>query len=103
MEDIVIEEGKYIERLTKAKKRNPKARKRKIEQFKKDNYGKVFCEVCKEDDDVVLEVHHDKVEVFNMEDSHLTKLSDLRVLCSNCHRRVHGYKISVEELKNKLR
>lgn len=38
-----------------------------------------------------------------MEDSHLTKLSDLRVLCSNCHRRVHGYKISVEELKNKLR
>lgn len=103
IEDIVIEEGKYIERLTKAKKRNPKARKRKIEQFKKDNYGKVFCEVCKEDEEAVLDVHHDNVEVCDMEESHLTKLSDLRVLCSNCHRRVHGYKISVEELKDKLK
>lgn len=101
VEDIVIEEGKYIERLMKAKKRNPKARKRKIEQFKKDNDGKVFCEVCKEDDEVVLDVHHDNVEVCDMEEGHLTKLSDLRVLCANCHRKVHRYKISVVELKNK--
>lgn len=101
IEDIVIEEGKYLERLTKAKKRNPKARKRKIEQFKKDNDGKVFCEVCKEDDEVVLDVHHDNVEVCDMEEGHLTKLSDLRVLCANCHRRVHGYKITVEELMMK--
>ena len=64
IEDIVIEEGKYIEMLTKAKKRNPKARKRKIEQFKKDNDGRVFCEVCKEDDEVVLDVHHDNVEKY---------------------------------------
>lgn len=101
IEDIAIEEGKYIEKLTKAKKRNPKARKIKIEQFKKDNDGNVFCEVCKEDDEVVLDVHHDNVEVCDMEEGHLTKLSDLRVLCSNCHRKVHGYKITVEELVKK--
>ncbi|WP_343338042.1 hypothetical protein TPELB_35610 [Terrisporobacter petrolearius] len=98
IEDIAIEEGRYIETLIKAKKRNSKARKIKVEQFKKDNDGKVFCEVCKEDDEVVLDVHHDNVEVCNMEEGHLTKLSDLRILCSNCHRKVHGYKITVEEL-----
>lgn len=101
IENIKIEEGKYIEMLTKAKKRNPKARKMKIEQFKKNNDGKIFCEVCKEDDEVVLDVHHDNVEVCNMEEGHLTKLSDLRVLCANCHRKVHGYKITVEELIKK--
>lgn len=103
IKDIEIEEGKYVERLTKAKKRNQKARKIKIEQFKKDNDGKVFCEVCQENDIVVLDVHHDNVEVCDMEEGHLTKLSDLRVLCSNCHRKVHGYKISVEGLKDKLK
>lgn len=103
IEDIEFEEGKYIEKFTKAKKRNPKARKIKIEQFKKDNDGKVFCEVCEENDIVVLDIHHDNVEVHDMEDGHLTKLSDLRVLCSNCHRRVHGYEVSVEELKGKLK
>ncbi|WP_343339064.1 hypothetical protein TPELB_14130 [Terrisporobacter petrolearius] len=101
IENIVIEEGKYTETLIKAKKRNPKARRIKIEQFKKDNNGKVFCEVCKEDDEVVLDVHHDNVEICNMEEGHLTKLSDLRVLCANCHRKVHGYKITVEELIKK--
>ena len=38
-----------------------------------------------------------------MEDGHLTKLSDLRVLCANCHRKVHGYKITVEELTRQYR
>lgn len=98
IEEVAIEEGKYIEKVIEAKKRNPKVRKMKIEQFKKDNDGKVFCEVCNEDDIVVLDVHHDKVEVCDMEEGHKTKLSDLRLLCSNCHRKVHGHKITVEEL-----
>ena len=73
----------------------------KIEQFKKDNKGKVYCEVCKENDEIVLDVHHENMAVCNMEEGHLTKLSDLRILCSNCHRKVHGYKITVEELIRK--
>lgn len=97
-EDIEIEEGTYIRKIVEAKKRNSKARKMKIDQFKKDNNGKVFCEVCNENDVVVLDVHHDLVQVANMEEGHKTKLSELRVLCSNCHRKVHGYKITVDEL-----
>ena len=57
--------------------------------------------MCNEDDIVTLYVHHDKVQVTNMEEGHKTKLSDLRVLCSNCHRKVHGHKITVDQLINK--
>lgn len=97
IEEIELEEGKNIKRIINSRKRNQKARKLKLEQVMKQ-YGKVFCEVCNEDDIVTLDVHHDKVQVTNMEEGHKTKLSDLRVLCSNCHRKVHGYKITVEEL-----
>ncbi|WP_274541576.1 hypothetical protein [Romboutsia maritimum] len=38
-----------------------------------------------------------------MEEGHKTKLSDLRVICSNCHRKIHGYKITVEELIRQYR
>lgn len=104
IEDKVIEEGEYVRKIIEAKKRNPKVRKMKIEQFEKDNGGKVFCEVCNEKDIVVLDVHHDLIKVSDMEKGHKTKLSDLRILCSNCHRKVHGYKLTVDELiiKNKV-
>lgn len=100
LEDIELEEGENIKKIINSRKRNQKARKLKLEQVMK-HYGKVFCEVCNENDIVTLDVHHDKVQVTNMEEGHKTKLSDLRVLCSNCHRKVHGYKITVEELIKK--
>lgn len=37
-----------------------------------------------------------------MEENHVTKLEDLRILCANCHRKVHGYKITVEQLKREM-
>lgn len=103
VEDTVIEEGNYIKKIVEARKRNHKVRKLKIEQFMKENNGKVFCEVCNEDDIVVLDVHHDLIQVANMEEGHKTKLSDLRVVCSNCHRKVHGYKTTVDELMIKIK
>ncbi|MDB2099829.1 hypothetical protein [Clostridium paraputrificum] len=103
LDDIELEEGDSIKRVINARKRNKKARELKFQQIIK-RYGKVACEVCKEDDIVALDVHHDRVEVFNMEKGHKTKLSDLRVICANCHRKVHGYKLTVDELiiKNNL-
>lgn len=102
LENIEFEEGQQIQKLINTKKRNSKARQMKIEQFKKDNDGKVFCEVCNESDVMVLDVHHNSIQVCDMEEVQKTKLSDLRILCANCHRKVHGYKISVDELKEKL-
>lgn len=103
LETMEFEEGEQVERIITTRKRNSKARQMKIEKFKKDNDGKVFCEVCHESDQLVLDVHHDSIQVCDMGDVQKTKLNDLRILCSNCHRKVHGYKISVEELKEKFK
>ena len=103
LESLEFDEGEQIKRVINSRKRNKKARELKFEQVIKRD-GKVVCEVCSEDDIVALDVHHDKVEVSDMEKGHKTKLSDLRILCSNCHRKVHGYKLTVDELiiKNKV-
>lgn len=55
-----------------------------------------MCEVCGENNQVVLDVHHEKVMVSDMGENHVTNLSDLRILCANCHRRVHKYKLKVK-------
>lgn len=96
--NVELEEQEVITKLVKIKKRNSLARKLKIENFKAIN-GKVYCEVCGIEDEVVLDVHHDKVSVSEMENGHVTKLEDLRVICANCHRKVHGNKISVDRLR----
>lgn len=98
IDEVELEEGEYIERFIKTKKRNGNARELKLRQFKQDNNGQVFCEVCKEDDIAVIDIHHNLIEISKMEGVHKTKLSDLRVLCSNCHRKVHYYEKNVEDL-----
>ncbi|AUN14695.1 hypothetical protein [Paraclostridium sordellii] len=98
IERIEIEEGEHIQRIVKCKKRNSNARKLKLEKFKQDNDGQVFCEVCKENDIAVIDIHHNSIAVAKMEGVHKTKLSDLRVLCSNCHRKVHYYDKDVDNL-----
>lgn len=45
-----------------------------------------------------MDVHHDKVSVANMKEGHITKLEDLRLICANCHRKVHGLKVTVDRL-----
>lgn len=39
--------------------------------------------------DAVIEVHHAKVQIGEMAEGHLTRLSDLECLCANCHKIVH--------------
>lgn len=73
LEDIEFNEGESVRRLINSRKRNKKARELKFEQIIK-LCGKVFCEVCNEDDVVVLDVHHDLVQVADMEECHKTKL-----------------------------
>lgn len=94
-------EGNTKERVIKIKERNAKIRKAKLNSFKVE-FGQAFCEVCGENDEVVLDVHHEKTRVSDMDNNHKTKLSDLRVLCANCHRKVHGHKISTYDLKKKI-
>ena len=95
-----IEGEEYI-KIEKRKKRSSCIRKLKI-NFAKKQLGQAMCEICGENDEVVLDVHHEKIMVSDMEENHVTKLSDLRILCANCHRRAHKYKLKVEDLKKML-
>lgn len=75
--------------------RNKKLREQKIKQFI-DKHGKLFCELCsfrfvekysflcKE----IIEVHH-IVPLSTLNESSKTTLSDLMLLCANCHLAIH--------------
>lgn len=69
-----------------------KAKKRDMIQ----RFGRLFCDRCDVDasslgpnGDAAIEVHHARTQVSEMEDGHVTRLSDLQCLCANCHRIVH--------------
>ena len=65
-EDYSFIEGEEYIRIEKRKKRDSSIRKLKID-FVKKQLGQAVCEVCGENDEVVLDVHHEKVMVSNME------------------------------------
>lgn len=56
-----------MKELINAKKRNLKARNSKVEQFKKENNGEVFCEVCKEDEELEKKLDSAKSELKSVE------------------------------------
>lgn len=105
-ENIDIEEtfseGEEITKVVKMRKRNNKLRKLKLKSFERE-HGKLYCEVCGIEESIVLDVHHDKVRVSEMGENHITKLSDLRVLCANCHRMIHAKGISVDKFIEEIR
>ena len=74
--------------------RDPKLRRRKIDNVKAYG-GRVACEVCGFDfEDVYGERGRDYIEVHHVVPLHVsgattTKLSDLALVCANCHRMIH--------------
>lgn len=111
LDDEDAAEGRVLTRTHKVRERNPKIVKRKKEKFLKD-HGKLFCEACEFDfskaygshGDGYIECHHTKPVSELLPDGR-TKLSDLVVLCANCHRMVHRIRpwLTVEELKEIVR
>lgn len=88
-------EGKIVERIHKSRERNSKL----IETAKlnfKNKHGRLFCEICAFDFEkrygligkTFIEAHH-TVPVSEMKPNHITKLEEIVLLCSNCHRMVH--------------
>jgi hypothetical protein len=100
-------EGKERYVRHKTRERNPEIVKRKKKQFK-EQFGNLFCEVCLFDfsatygprGDGFIECHHN-VPLHEEENERITKISDLSLLCSNCHRMIHRKKkwLTVQELK----
>jgi len=90
-----VQEGKWI--LTKhyRRERSPALRNKKLkEQFNKKGFN--YCEACNQDGSIyncatekILEVHH-TLPLHKNHSEVETKLSDLLILCANCHRAIHA-------------
>lgn len=108
-DDLGFSEGKKSLRRHVKRERNASLVKKAKTKFIKEK-GKLYCEVCDFDfkdkyiDDIVdnfIEAHHLK-PISKLEENEKTKISDLVMLCSNCHRMVHRYKPFIEN-KNDLK
>jgi len=107
LDDEDSEEGKLKTRFHKVRERDPKKVKKKKDDFLK-KHGKLYCEVCKFDfkreygsrGDGFIECHHTKF-LSDYDEPTKTKISDLILVCSNCHRMIHRKKpwLTIEGLK----
>jgi len=101
------EEGRVLTRLHRVRERSRKL----VEQCKKTaikKHGRLVCEACGFDFSEkygavgkgLIEVHHTK-PLHTLADGDRTKLEDLALLCSNCHRVVHSSRrwLTVEQVK----
>jgi hypothetical protein len=90
--------------------RAPELAPAKKAQFRRQHKGALFCECCGRDfaeygkhHEAMFEVHH-LTALGQAKKGIETKLSDLAVLCSNCHRVIHRHApmISVKQLSKHL-
>jgi hypothetical protein len=102
------EEGAKLVRVHHYKERRPKLTQKAKAHFKATHSGRLFCEVCEFDFGAVygepdfIEAHH-RTPLRDLQPGTLTKLSDLAMVCANCHRMLHRGSPwpTVEELKVK--
>ncbi len=105
-DDIEVKEGKRIQRLHFAIERNKKiVSKKKASVLERERT--LRCEVCEFDfksfygtmGGNFIECHH-RIPLHRLQPGSITRLSDLALVCSNCHRMLHrGDHLSVEDLK----
>ena len=106
-EDFEVKEGKVIYKLHKHRERNPKISRKKKKQYL-EKYGKLDCEVCGFDffetygklGKGFIECHH-RIPLSDLDAEVKTKISDLALVCSNCHRMLHRKidNIDIKDLK----
>lgn len=100
--DVAYPEGRELFRLHRRRERSPRAVQRKKQTVFAD-HGKLLCEVCDFDFASVYgdlgsgfaECHH-RVPLGELKAEHRTLLSDLAIVCANCHRMLHrgdGYTV----------
>ncbi|RPK08302.1 HNH endonuclease [Priestia endophytica] len=95
-DDLGFEEGKKKLVQHVMRERNPRVIQLAKEKFKKEHDGKLFCEICGFDFHKVYgEIGKDFIEgyhtkpVSKFEEGYSTKLEDIAMVCSNCHKMLH--------------
>lgn len=109
-EVVEAEEGKLLTRVHIARERN-----RAIVETKKKRvlakFGRLVCEACGFDfaarypghGDGFIECHHER-PISTLMPGEKTRIEDLVLLCSNCHRMVHSKRpwLTVQELRDRF-
>jgi predicted HNH restriction endonuclease len=110
-EGIEATEGRVLTRLHRIRERNRKlVEQRKARALRE--YGGLSCEICDFDFEQrygerghgFIEAHHTKA-LATLTENATTKLEDLALVCSNCHRMIHAQKpwLSIDQLRAVLR
>jgi 5-methylcytosine-specific restriction protein A len=109
--DVEAAEGAVLSRMHHYRERDASLARKRKEQAK-DVYGRLTCEACDFDFAAVygergegfIEVHHTK-PLETLKPGAKTKLSELAILCANCHRMVHAKRpwLTMDELKALIR
>ncbi|WP_163971820.1 HNH endonuclease [Oceanobacillus halotolerans] len=110
-DDIGFKEGKKQLKQHIIRERNQEVVKKAKERFKQKN-GRLFCEVCKFDffktygelGEDFIEGHH-TVPVSELKEGNKTKIEDIAMVCSNCHRMLHRKRpwLTKEQLSDLIR
>ena len=88
-------EGRIVYRMHRQRERDPKLRRNKIKQVKKEHEGKLVCEACDSNLEstygslgtAIFECHH--IEPLHVSGPTQSTLGDVALLCPNCHRVAH--------------
>ena len=108
LESSGFPEGTRIEKRHKARERNRKVVQMAKQEHARKHKGNLPCEVCgfdfgkkygKEIGDFFLEAHH-KIPLCKLDELQGTQttVSDLAMVCANCHRMLHRSPVSIQEL-----
>ena len=110
-EFVDAEEGRILTRLHRSRERSPELTARKKVSALKV-HGRLQCEACSFDFEATygsrgsgfIEAHHTK-PLYTLSAGSKTRLEDLALLCSNCHRMIHARRpwLTMEELKQIIR
>jgi len=109
-DELVVFEGRLCERLHRFRERSARVTKRK-KQWVLKSLGRLDCEVCRfsfQDRYGPLgsnfaECHH-RIPLSELRTGQPTTLSDLAVVCANCHRMIHRVRpwLTIDELRGRI-
>lgn len=94
--DFLYEEGQPNLKEHIIRERNPQVIQQAKEKFKKENNGKLFCQICGFDfsekygtlGENFIEGHH-IIPISSRQLNTKTRIEDIYLVCSNCHRMLH--------------
>lgn len=92
-EDVEFVEGRVVTELHSRREREPKLRERLLSSRR--GSGRLFCEMCgappPSTNAALLEAHFEAHHIVPLSSTgtRTTRLSDLALLCANCHRLLH--------------